>query len=268
MPGMQHGPRSRAGRLLIGLGLALLGGCGSEVAAPAAPRRPTLAVELRPAAGALDRGELAGARAIAEAFLAAHPGDAQASFLIGLSFAYADNHGAARPFLEAALEAAPDFDLAWEPLARTRFLLGDLAGARAAYAEFARRVPADPKGPHGLGLVELEESRLAEAEAHFREALALLDALERADPRQGMARRGERSEAHARLGDVCFARGDLAGARREFTTAVGLSDGNLSALYTLGLVHRRLGEEELARAVEARYEEARRARLAGPGGAR
>lgn len=254
-------PRARATLLLA---LAALAGCTAESSPPpAAPRRPALAPELRPAASALDAGRMEETRAIAQAYLAAHPKDAQASFLIGLSHALADNHGAARPFLEAALERAPDFDLAWEPLAKTRFLLGDLAGARAAYAEFARRVPADPKGPHGLGLVELEESHLEEAEARFREALALLDTLERADPRQGAARRGERSEAHARLGEVYFARGDLAAARRELTSAVGLSAGNLSALYTLSLVHRRLGEEELALQVEARYEEARQARLAG-----
>lgn len=204
---------------------------------------------------------------MAEAFLAGHPGDAQASFLIGLSFAYADNHGAARPFLERALEREPDFDLAWEPLAKTRFLLGDLAGARAAYAEVARRVPSDPKGSHGLGLVELEESRLAEAEARFRQALALFDALERDDPRQALGRAGERSESHARLGDVLFAREDLAGARRELLRAVELSAGNLSALYTLSLVHRRLGEDELADAAGDRYERARRALLAEQEGA-
>jgi len=255
---------------LVWFGLALVvSGCRDKpVATPVAPRRPALAGELRPAAGALERGELAAARTVAEAFLATHPGDAQASFLIGLSFAFADNHGAARPWLEQALAAAPDFDLAWEPLAKTRFLLGDLAGARAAYGECARRVPGDPKGPHGLGLVELEESRLAEAEAQFRAALACFDALERADPRQAVARQGERSESHARLGEVLFAAEDLAGARAEFTRAVELSSGNLSALYTLSLVHRRLGEEALARAAEARYEEARRARVSAPGGTR
>jgi len=264
MPGSTNSP----GRGALALASWLLV-CACEAdAPPAAPRRPSLVAELRPAASALDGGRLDEARAVAGAYLARHPGDAQASFLMGLSFALADNHGAARPFLETALESAPDFDLAWEPLAKTRFLLGDLSGARDAYAEYARRVPGDPKGPHGLGLVELEESHLVEAEARFREALALLDALERADPRQGMARRGERSEAHARLGDVYFARADLAGARRELTTAIGLSAGNLSALYTLGLVHRRLGEEALALEVEARYEEARRARLAGPGDVR
>jgi tetratricopeptide (TPR) repeat protein len=250
------------------LALALLiQACGSGAPAPTAPRRPALAPELRPAAQAIEARRFEEGRRVAEQYLAAHPGDAQASFLIGLSFAYADNHGAARPFLEAAVARAPEFDLAWEPLAKTRFLLGDLAGAREAYTELTRRVPGDPKGAHGLGLVELEESRSEEAEAHFRAALALFDALERDDPRQAIGRAGERSESHARLGDVLFAREDLAGARREFLRAIELSAGNLSALYTSSLVHRRLGEEELAEEAADRYERARRALLAEPGSA-
>ena len=264
MPEMQRGSRSRTGRFLVGLGLVLVGACGSEADPPAAPRRPALAAELRPVASALDRGELAQARALAEAYLAAHPGDAQASFLIGLSFALADNHGAARPFLEAALEAAPDFDLAWEPLARTRFLLGDLAGAEAAYTEVARRVPGDPKGPHGLGLVALERGELPAATAHFRAALAAFDALEQTDPRQAAARAGERSESHARLGDAHFQAGDMPAARAEFERALALSSGNVSALYTLALVHRRLGEEALARETEARHARAVEAARSAP----
>ncbi|MEQ1893828.1 MAG: tetratricopeptide repeat protein [Planctomycetota bacterium] len=232
-----------------------------------APHRPELALELRPAAQAIDERRFEEAREVAQAYLAEHPDDAQALFLLGMSHALTDNHGAARPYLEAALERAPDFDLAWEPLAKTRFLLGDLAGARAAYAEFARRVPGDPKGPHGIGLVDLEESRLADAGVHFRKALKLFDALERDDPRQATVRLGERSESHARLGEVLFAKEDLAGARRELLRAVVLSAGNLSALYTLSLVHRRLGETELADVAADRYERARLALLAEQGSA-
>jgi len=254
------GSASRTGSaLLVGL---LVTACGEAAPASSAPRRPTMAAELRPAAAAIDARRFEEARRIAQAYLGEHAHDPQALFLIGLSHAYADNHGAARPFLEQTLARAPDFDLAWEPLARTRFLLGDLAGARAAWTSYAERAPADPKGPHGLGLVALEETRLDEAEAHFRRALACFDALE---PRQAAARAGERSESHARLGEVRLAAGDLAGARAELLRAIELSDGNLSALYTLGLVHRRLGEEALADAVAARYERARAARLAPQG---
>jgi tetratricopeptide (TPR) repeat protein len=255
----------RARALLVA---SLLTACADGSTLTRVPRRPTLLAELRPAAQALEAQQFEEGRRVAQAYLTAHPGDAQASFLVGLSFALADNHGAARPFLEAALAAEPNFDLAWEPLGKSCFLLGDLAGARAAYAECARRVPDDPKGALGLGLVELEEANLSAAEARLREALALFDALEKRDPRQAQARAGERSEAHARLGEVLFQREDLVGARGELQRAIGLSAGNLSALYTASLVHRRLGEEELAKAAEERYERARQALTAGPGGPR
>jgi len=257
----------------LAAGIALLGcllapGCadasgpgpasGSIPSAPHAPRRPPLPAEPRPAARALEERRFEEARSLIRSYREAHPDDDQAAFLLWLRYAWTENWGAARPWLEKALERAPDFDLAHEPLAHALLMLGELEGARREYGLCVALVPDDPKGHYGLGLVELEETRLAEAAACFRRALACFEALESMDPRQAAARANERAECHARLGEVLFAQADYAAARTELSRATELWPGNISAYYTLSLVHRRLGEDALAEKAAAHYESARR----------
>jgi tetratricopeptide (TPR) repeat protein len=254
--------------LLLALVLALAA-CGGDAPPPSAPpkARP-LARELSGAARAIEERRFAEGRALAEAHLAQHPEDGQAAFLIGLAHTYADNHGAARPWLERAREREPGLVAVHALLGACLFRLGELADARQSYATYVALVPDDPKGHYGVGLIELDETRLAEAAERFRRALALFDALERNAPREAAARRAERGECHARLGEVHFALGDLAAARGELERATTLAPENISAFYTLSLVYRRLGEEALAGAAAARYEAARQALVAGQGQAR
>jgi len=213
-------------------------------------------------ARAIERREFAEGRRLAEVYLAAHPDDGQAPFLIGLSHSLTDNHGAARPWFERAREREPELLAVHELLGASLFRLGELDEARRAYEAYAAAVPGDPKGPYGLGLIELDETRLDAAAERLRRALALFDEIERADPPQAAARRAERAECHARLGEVHFARGEHEAARAELQHATALAPENISAFYTLSLVHRRLGEEAQAEQAAARYESARQALLA------
>ena len=64
---------------------------------------------------------------------------------------------------------------------------------------------------------------------------------------------------------VHFARGEYPAARAELLRATEISPGNISAFYTLSLVHRRLGEEALADQAAERYESARQALVAQQG---
>jgi len=249
--------------------LLALAACGGDPPPPSAPpkARP-LARELAGAARAIEERRFAEGRALAEAHLAEHPDDGQAAFLIGLAHTYADNHGAARPWLERARAREPGLVAVHELLGACLFRLGELAAARASYATYLALVPGDPKGHYGLGLIELEETRLETAAERFRQALALFDELERRAPREAAARRAERGECHARLGEVHFARGELAEARAALERATTLAPENISAFYTLSLVYRRLGEEALAEAAATRYEAARQALVAGQGAPR
>jgi tetratricopeptide (TPR) repeat protein len=251
--------------------LLLLGslGCGERTAGDGAHATPppgsrTLAAELRPVARAIEERRFETGRELAQAYLVAHPQDAQAMFLLGLSYYWTGNYGAARPWLEQALARDPDIYVIHDYLGYSLFLLGELDAARREYEAFLAVVPREPKGHYELGLVELEETRLDAAAERFRHAIELYDELFRTDARQVAARQSEYAECHARLGEVYFARGDYPAARAELVRATTLCPGNISAFYTLSLVHRRLGEEELADQAAARYESARQALLASP----
>jgi tetratricopeptide (TPR) repeat protein len=216
---------------------------------------------LEPALRLLNQGRFEDARELARAQLAAHPDDARTHFVIGLSYHRAGNHGAARPWFEEALAKAPDDYVVHDYLGSCLFLLGDLVGARAEYEAFARVDPREPNAQYRLGMIDLEESRLDDAEARFRRVLALFEDLRARDRRMYAARQPELAACHARLADVHFARDEYAAARDELLAACRLCPGNISAFYTLGQVYRRLGEEQLADEAAARYERERQAIL-------
>jgi len=226
------------------------------------PQPRPIAPELRPVLRALEEQRFGACRALAQEHLAAHPQDPQALYLLGMSHYLTGNYGAARPWLVQTLEADPELEVAREPLAYSLLLLGELGGARREYEAYVAAVPGDPKGHYGLGLIELEEARLDVAAERFRRAIELFDELGRSDARQAATRQAEFAECHARLGEVHFARGEYQAARAELLRATEIAPGNISAFYTLSLVHRRLGEEALAVQAVGRYESARQALLA------
>ncbi|MFT7485874.1 MAG: tetratricopeptide (TPR) repeat protein [Candidatus Paceibacteria bacterium] len=198
------------------------------------------------------------ARELANQFLKSHPQDAQALLMIGLSHFKADNHGAARPFLERALELAPDYYITHDYLAETLFLLGDLRGARQHFEAFGTFVPQEPKTYVRLGMIDFEEGNLEHAAAHFHRALALFEELRVSNPRVHAGQSSELAGAHARLGDVHFANGNYVQARDQWLEATRISPSNISAFFTLSLAYRRLGEDQRADEALERYESARR----------
>jgi protein O-GlcNAc transferase len=257
----------RSKRACVALALLAVLGCGDESRTASAPPRANrpLAPELRAVMRAVEQQRFEDAQRLAHEYVVRHPQDGQGHYIEGVTHHSSGNFGAARPCFERALELEPGIYIAHESLGYCRFMLGDLGGARREYEAYRSFAPADPKAEYGLGLIELDETRLDEAAARFRRAIELFDALATRAPEQVALRRPELAECHARLGEVHLARGDYAAARAELLRATAISPGNISAFYTLGLVHRRLGEEELARAAEARYEAARQALVAGQG---
>jgi tetratricopeptide (TPR) repeat protein len=139
------------------------------------------------------------------------------------------------------------------------FMLGDLAGARREYEAFRDADPDEPESNASIGLVDLEEARLDDAESRFRHALDLYDAMREANPRLHAARAASRARCHARLADVHLARDEYEAARDELIASTTIEPRNISAFFTLNLVYRRLGQTALAEDALARYDTARRA---------
>lgn len=252
------------------LPLAAVAGCGGDAEpAPTPPARPrALPQDLVAVYRVIAQGRFDEARRMAQQVLAARPDDGQAMLLIGLTYSKTDNHGAAEPWFERSLKADPDYYIGHEYRGDSLFRLGRLDEARREFEAFLGVVPSEPKAHYQLGLVDVEESKLADAEARFRRAIALMDDLRQRDPRATATRAPELASYHARLADVHSARGDYEAARSELLLATELCPENISAFYTLSVVQRRLGEDALADAALARYESAREAILARQGAQR
>lgn len=230
---------------------------GASAAPSATARLRPLDGELRPVYQLITQGRLVEARAHAERFLAQRPNHAQALLFIGMTFAKADNQGAARPWFERALASDPAYYIGHEYLADALFKLGELEAAREHYEAWQRFAPDEPRSAYQLGLIDFEHGELDAARGQFEAAVERMEALQKRDPRMYTARAPELAGYHARLGDLYFARGKYAEARAQLARATTLCPGNISAFYTLSLVLRRLGEDALADEALARYEGAR-----------
>ena len=144
---------------------------------------------------------------------------------------------------------------------------GDAAQAEAAYLAARRQFPGDADVLNSLGAARQRLGRTDEAEATYREALALAPEHSRArlnlsrllrlsgrlaaadsaarlalanDPRPGI-----QHEAHAELGTVAIDRGDLPAAMAAFTAALQLQERSQTRYLLAGVCHRlgRLDEE-------------------------
>src|SRR5439155_23465086 len=101
-------------------------------------------------------------------YLEEHPGDAQALFLFGLSYHHEQKYGQAKPYLEQSIGADPNFPLTHYFLAWTRLYLGELDGSKAAFEKYRTFSPQEADVYFGLGLINLEEDRLEDAERNFK----------------------------------------------------------------------------------------------------
>lgn len=222
------------------------------------PRLRPMAPALRPMIQKIGEGRLEAARGLALDHLEEHGQDGQAAFLVGLSFEKAGNFGAARPWFQRALRDAPDYFILHDYLGRTQLMLGQLEAARHEFEAFAGIDPLEPKAVYGLGLIELEHTRLEPAATEFRRALELFEILKKENPPMYRARASERAQCYARLADVHFARDEYEAARENLLQATTIAPDNISAFYALSLVHRRIGDDASADRALARYETRRK----------
>jgi Tfp pilus assembly protein PilF len=217
----------------------------APVAAATPAKPPPLGPELTALARAIGAGQTEAARQQLEAYLRRHPDDGRAAFLIGLSYHREKRYAQARPYFEQAIKLSPEYHPTYHFLGWCLYYLGDTAGAHDAFETHLVWLPSEGDSHFGLGLCDLDEDRLDDAEAEFRRAIEL----QAGDPRS----QKDVSKAHARLADVYLRRDDPVTARAELETATRLWPQHYTAFYKLSRVLNRLGETEAAEEAYRQY---------------
>lgn len=177
---------------------------------------------LRLAQGAMQAfaaGDLASARANAQAALARAPEEPHALQVLGLIALRAGDAAAARAWLERADRAAPDQPAILNALGGALKQMGDADAARAAFTRAGEKGHAEAW--RNLGNLESAAGQIDAALSAYRRALALreTDAL-----------------SHANIARLLERRGDLADARRHGERALALDPRNDVARIALAQV--------------------------------
>jgi tetratricopeptide (TPR) repeat protein len=242
------------------------GGCGEDAAtigsaaAPRAHTPPTLHPSLTPSFELIQQDDFLQARLRLQAHIEQQPNDGHAIFLFGLSFHREHRYDVARRHFELAAELAPDYPPLHHFLGWANYYLGEADAARAAFERHLQLSPGEGDSHFGIGLVDLDEDRLSDAEQRFRAAIEL--------QREQAGRVTALATAHAKLGEALARQGRLDGARDHLESAVELYPTHYEALYQLSRVLARLGEDEASERALAAHHEARRRFQEGAAGER
>ncbi len=178
------------------------------------------------------------ARAGLEQHLRQHPDDGPAEFLLGLTYHREKRYALARPHFEAAADMEPGYHPTHHFLGWCLYYLGDMTRARAAFEDHLALMPDEGDSIFAIGLIDLDEDRLDDAETRFRRAIEL----QASNPR----RVKDVAKAHARLADVHIRRDELGAARSELQVATEMWPQHYTAFYKLSRVLNRLGDTEAA----------------------
>lgn len=206
--------------------------------------------QLVPVFQAIRQRQTGPARAHLEQHLQQHPEDGQASFLLGLAYHQEHRYALARPHYERAMEKAPGYHATYYFHAWALYYLGEPDLARAAFEHHLSYQPDEGDSHFGIGLIDLEEGRIDEAERRFNRSIEL--------QREQSHRGPERSKAHARLADIYMQRGEIERARDALILSTQLDPNNYGAFYKLFRAHTRLGETEAAERAHDVYVATRR----------
>jgi tetratricopeptide (TPR) repeat protein len=209
---------------------------------------PPLPAALVPFFRLIEDGRPDVARVRIRKHLALNPDDGFAHFLFGLTYHRERQYTEAMPWFTDAIRLAPTYDPSFYFAGWGRFYLGDLDAAERLWTRHLAFRPDAADTHFGLGLVDLERGRAAEAAERFRTAIAL-----EADT-PGRAR--SVAKAWARLGDALNDLGEPEEARTALERAVALWPDHHEAWARLARLARRLGDEPAAERAETEAEAA------------
>lgn len=186
-------------------------------------------------------GSYAEARQLLKDVLARCPREGRGLLYMAIAYQREKRYEAAREYFEKTLELGPtfaDYHRVHHFYGWCLLRLGDLKGARKAFMKHLESEPEAAGSHFGLGRVDMEEGKLADAEVRFRKAIGL-------DAGQPQYQR-RLADVHLRLADVYLQRHELDKARDELLRATELSPPLHQAYYKLYLLYTRQGNREAA----------------------
>ena len=215
-----------------------------------------LPAPLAEAFGLIEAGRTDVARVRLRRRLAIEPEDGFARFLFGLTYHRERRYSEAGPWLAEAIARVPAYDPPYYFAAWGRYYLGEPDLAGELWTRHLALRPDAADSHFGLGLLDLEAGRPAEAEDRFRRAIALEQDLP--------GRERSVAKAWARLGDALADQDRVPEAREALERAVGLWPDHHEAWSRLARIARQLGDGDAATRANAEAEAAlARTRAAG-----
>jgi Tfp pilus assembly protein PilF len=206
----------------------------------------TIRRELAPLAALITQRRTGPARVQIRNYLNQHPADGQATFLFGLSYHREKKYAQAIPYYEQAAALEPDYAPIYHFAGWAHFYLGDLAASRANFEQFLKRSPNEPDSLFALGLIDLNEDKLDEAQLRFTRSIELCNAEKQVDLKA-------LSKAHARLAEVYERQEELEKASLELQKATELYPDHYEAYYRLSRILTRLGQQAEAQLAQQKY---------------
>jgi len=178
-----------------------------------------------------DNRRLSDARSLAEWMIDANPDGLRGYFALADAHEKLGDPAASEATLRAGLERHPGEFALYAALARSRRMRGDRVGEIAIYREVLEIHPQDRNTLQSLAEAQLALERTDEAV----ETLEILESQYPEDPRAGL-----------RLAFIEFERGNFEVAAERFELALEQNPEEYEVVYFLGVVRRRLGEDEAA----------------------
>lgn len=247
---------SRFSPLLLAAFCLLPCGCreGDESGPPVEVKRPPPSpgdsdLRIRQILFEIKAGEFDEARELIAAVLADHPGSYRCRFLRAFTWHRERQFEKAREGFEEVLRSGAVFEgsgLVPYYYGWALYHLGRVGEAEVSFREHSSTAPDNAGSWFALGLIALEDHRIAEAESHLVKALGL----RRREPKKMR----ELADTLARLGEVHTLQGHLQLARQDLEEAARIWPRHYNAHYKLYRVLLRLGEKEDAAAALKRHQ--------------
>jgi tetratricopeptide (TPR) repeat protein len=151
----------------------------------------------------------------------------------------------AKPHFARSIELDPTYPAVYHFQGYCLSNLGELEAARSSFEKHLEFAPDEADTHFGIGLIDLEEDRVEDAERRFRRAIDLNEQARQRDPANRGAVR-DLAKSRARLADVHLRRAELLQAKHELTLAVSLWPDHYEAWHKLHDVLVRLNEPQAA----------------------
>jgi len=240
-------------RLVIFISLVFLGGLAAAIVLSSCSNGEAeveVGLDLDQIEAQMDKGEYAEAREALDRVVSNDEANAEAHFMLGLTYFNLEEYTKARESFERALELDPDRAAAiHHNLGALAYQMGDM---ETALSEFQAALDADPDDPDThyqlgatylvlafpSGAMEPKPEMVNEAEAEFKRALELAD---------------QKPEAKIGLANVYLVRGEIDQAISLLEEVLENKPEMREALFALGRAYLTAGEVDQAEATLERF---------------